>query len=96
LMSLYSPKKFDYAVFGRQRASGTTALVVLAVQIGIIGICALIFGLTAAFGKVWLASVILLAFAAIAAGVYTAMLNRIDGIATGQRESLITELCRAQ
>lgn len=96
LMSLYSPKKFDYAVFGRQRASGTTAFVVLGVQIGIIGLCAITLALTGAFGRLWLGALILLAFAGIAGAVYSTVLNRIDGIATKQRESLITELCRAQ
>jgi ABC-2 type transport system permease protein len=96
LLSLYSPKKFDYAVFGRQRASGTTAFAVLGVQIVIVGICAMTFGLTAHFGKIWLAAPVLLAFAAAALVVYVAVLNRIDGIAIGQRENLITELCRAK
>jgi ABC-2 type transport system permease protein len=96
LMSLYSPKKFDYAVFGRQRASGTTAFVVLGVQIVIIGVCVVTFAFTAAFGKLWFATLILLALAAVALAVYNAVLGRIDRIATAQRESLITELCRAQ
>lgn len=96
LMSLYSPKKFDYAVFGRQRASGTTALAVLGVQVSIVGICALTFALTAYFGKLWLATLILLAFAAVAFAVYMIVLNRIDRIAIDRRESLIAELSRAQ
>jgi ABC-2 type transport system permease protein len=96
LMSLYSPKKFDYAVFGRQRASGITAFAVLGVQIAIIGIAAPTFAITAHFGKIWLATVILLAFAAIAFVAYTIVLNRIDRIATKHRESLIAELSRAQ
>ncbi|MGA9631209.1 MAG: hypothetical protein WBQ63_07290 [Candidatus Acidiferrales bacterium] len=96
LMSLYSPKKFDYAVFGRQRASGTTAFVVLGVQIAIIAICALTFAITSHYGRIWIATVVLLALAAAAFAAYTLLLNRIDRIATAQRESLIAELCRAQ
>ncbi len=96
LMSLYSAKKFDYAVFGRQRASGTTALAVMGVQVVVFGICAVTFALTAHFGRVWLATLILLAFAAVAFAVYTIVLNRIDRIAVNRRESLIAELCRAQ
>ena len=96
LFSLYFPKKFDFAVFGRQRASGTTALAVLGVQIVVIGVCALTFALTAHFGKLWLATLILLAFAAAAFAAYTIVLNRIDRVAVSHRESLIAELCRAQ
>jgi ABC-2 type transport system permease protein len=96
LMSLYSPKKFDYAVFGRQRASGTTAFVVLGVQIAIIAMCAVTFAITSHYGRIWIATVILLALAAAAFAAYTLLLNRIDRIATAQRESLIAELCRAQ
>jgi ABC-2 type transport system permease protein len=96
LLSLYSPKKFDYAVFGRQRASGSTALAVLGVQIVVFGICAITFALTAYFGKIWLATLILLAFAAAAFAAYRIVLNRVDRIAVNRRESLIAELCRAQ
>jgi ABC-2 type transport system permease protein len=96
LMSLYSPKKFDYAVFGRQRASGSTALVVVGVQLVIIPICAVTFAITAHYGRIWLATVVLLAFAAAAFAAYAILLNRIDRIATARRESLIAELCRAQ
>jgi ABC-2 type transport system permease protein len=96
LMSLYSPKKFDYAVFGRQRASGTTALAVLGVQIAVVGIAAATFFAAAHYGKIWFAAPILLAFAAAAFAAYISVLNRIDRIAIGRRESLIAELCRAQ
>ena len=96
LFSLYSAKKFDYAVFGRQRASGTTALAVFGVQALVFGICAATFALTAHFGELWLATLILLAFAAAAFAGYSLLLNRIDRIAINRRESLITELCKAQ
>ncbi len=96
LFSLYSAKKVDYAVFGRQRASGTTALAVFGVQAVVFGICAATFATTTYFGKLWLATLILLALAAAAFAGYSIMLNRIDRVAINRRESLITELCRAQ
>jgi ABC-2 type transport system permease protein len=96
LMSLYSPKKFDYAVFGRQRASGTTAFTVLGVQIVVFGIAGVTFALAAHFDRIWLATLVLLALAAAAFAVYSVVLNRIDRIAINRRESLIAELCRAQ
>jgi hypothetical protein len=33
LLSIYSPKRIDYAVFGRQRASESTILISLALQL---------------------------------------------------------------
>jgi ABC-2 type transport system permease protein len=96
LMSLYSPKKFDYAVFGRQRASGSTALVVLGVQVGIIAICAAAFAIAAHYSQMWIATAVLLVFAAAAFAAYTILLNHIDRVAIAQRESLLAQLCRAQ
>lgn len=96
LFSLYSPKRFDYAVFGRQRASGITALAVMGVQVVLFGICAVTFAFAVHFDKIWLATPILLLFAAGAFGGYTILLNRVDRIAIDRRESLITELCKAQ
>jgi hypothetical protein len=43
----------------------------------------------------WLAAPIFLVLAGIAAAVYMVVLRRVDGIAIKQRETLITELCRA-
>jgi ABC-2 type transport system permease protein len=96
LISLYSPKKFDYAVFGRQRAAGTSALAVLGVQIGIFAVAAATIALSVHYDSLWIATLILLAFAAAAFAAYMAVLNRVDGIAIDRRESLIGELSRAQ
>ena len=95
-MSLYSPKKFDYAVFGRQRASGTTALAVLGTQLAIIGLCAIVFAVAVHTGRMWLATAILLVFAAVAFGAYLILLDRIDAVAIARREAMIAELCRTQ
>jgi ABC-2 type transport system permease protein len=96
LMSLYSPRKFDYAVFGRQRASGTTAFVVLGVQIALFGLCGGTAAATAHYGGIGLATVTMLAFAAAALAGYFVVLKHIDRVAIARRESLIAELCRAQ
>jgi hypothetical protein len=68
----------------------------VAVQVAVFGICAATFASTTHFGKLWLATPILLAFAAAAFAAYTVVLNRIDRVAINRRESLIAELCRAQ
>lgn len=96
LLSLYLPKKFDYAVFGRQRSSGTTALVVVGVEIVVIGIAALVFLFAGYSGRLWLAAPILLVFSAAACAGYALVLNHVDGIAVDRRENLIAELSRTQ
>jgi len=95
LLSLYSPKKFDFAVFGRQRASGVTAFAALGVQIVVFGLAGLAIFMAVYFHNIWLATVILLLLAGGALQGYAFALSRIDGIAISRRESLIAELCRA-
>jgi ABC-2 type transport system permease protein len=95
LMTLYSPKKIDLAAFGRQRASTATAFASLGVQAVTLGLAALVVMATRAAHMLWLAAPIFLVLAGIAAAVYMVVLRRVDGIAIKQRETLITELCRA-
>jgi len=95
LMSLYSPKKIDWAALGRQRASGLTALAMLGVQAGSTGLAAIAVLAALYFHRTWPATLLLLIFAAGALWLYAFTLGRIDAIAINRRESLITELCRA-
>jgi ABC-2 type transport system permease protein len=94
-MSLFAPKKFDLAVLGRQRAGGLTALASMGVQASVFGVVAVTIFATSFGGRIWLATIVLLAFAAAAFGGYSAALNRIDRIAISRRESIIAALCRA-
>lgn len=95
LLSLYAPKKFDFAVFGRQRAAGTTVMASLGVQLVIVLLAsfALLTGMH--YGRIWIATIIFLALAAAAFAGYAVMLDRVDKIAISRRENLIAELCRA-
>ncbi|HXJ17777.1 MAG TPA: hypothetical protein VNM68_11365 [Candidatus Polarisedimenticolia bacterium] len=95
LMSLYAPKKYDFAVLGRQRAAGTTVLANLAVQIVVIGLAAATLVMATHYDRIWIATLVFLALAAVAFAGYTIVLGRIDGVALARRESLIAELCRA-
>lgn len=95
LLSLYSPKKFDFAVFGRQRASGTTGLASLGVQIVVFGLAGVAVFVAYYFNSAWLAASLLLLLAAAALRGYTYTLSRIDAISISRRESMIAELCRA-
>jgi ABC-2 type transport system permease protein len=95
ILSIYSPKKVDYSTFGRQRASQMIVLISLGVQISLIVVGMLAFWLARHYGSIWIATVILLALAAISLSVYHMILNRIDGLALQRRETLVAELCRA-
>jgi len=95
LLSIYTPKKFDYGPFGRQRAANTTAFASLLVQAAAFGIIALAFFVGRFLAGLWATTLILLALAAIAFAGYTIVLQRIDAIALARRESLVSELSRA-
>ena len=95
LLSLYSPKKLDYSSFGRQRASQTTVLISLGVQLFVVGVGVLAFWIARTYGNLWIATLILLALAGISLSVYRMILNRMDGLAQQRRETLVAELCRA-
>jgi ABC-2 type transport system permease protein len=95
LMSFYAPKKFDLAVFGRQRASGITAFAALGVQAVVFGFAGIAFLAAFHYDSIWFAALLLLALAGGALRGYIFSLGRIDGIALTRRESLIAELCKA-
>ncbi|HEY0703997.1 MAG TPA: hypothetical protein VGD60_14610 [Candidatus Acidoferrales bacterium] len=95
LLSMYSPKKIDFGTFGRQRASGTTALASILIQMAVVGLCAVALLMARASGKIWIASLILLFLIACAAVGYALVLRRADGVAQDRRETMITELSRA-
>jgi ABC-2 type transport system permease protein len=95
LLSVYAPKKIDLSALGRQRTSQVTALASLGIQAVVLGVCALALLVARAYHHIWLAAIIFLALAAIAAVFYSLVLNRVDAIAQRRREAMITELCRA-
>jgi ABC-2 type transport system permease protein len=95
LLSIWSPKKLDYSSFGRQRASQMTVLISLGVQIFVVGVGAAVFWIAKSYGDFWIATLILLALAAISISAYWTILNRMDGLALRRRETLVAELCRA-
>jgi ABC-2 type transport system permease protein len=95
LLSVYAPKKIDLGALGRQRTSQVTALASLGIQAVVLGLCALTILAARAYQHLWLAAIIFLALAVIAAVFYSLVLNRIDAIALRRREAMITELCRA-
>ena len=95
LLSLASPKKIDFGTFGRQRASNTTVFASFGVQIAVFVLAALTLLAARRHGEIWLATLIFLALAAIAAAAYALLLSRADQMALARRETLIAELSRA-
>lgn len=94
LLSLYSPKKIDYAVFGRQRASETTIFASLGVQLVVMGIGALAIFLGYEYADYWLGTLVLAVLAIPAIVAYLILMRRIDRIVMTRREVLATELCK--
>ena len=95
VLSVYFPKRIDYATFGRQRASESTILASLAVQLTAVGTGALsIFIAHHYFSSLRAATLILLGLSIPAIAGYFLLLSRIDRIAMQRREVLTTELCR--
>jgi ABC-2 type transport system permease protein len=95
LLSIYSPKKFDYSAFGRQRASQITVLISMGVQVLVVGTAGSAFWIARHYGNSWIANLILLLLAVIALYAYRAVLRHIDRVAQEHQEMLVAELCRA-
>jgi ABC-2 type transport system permease protein len=95
VLSLYSPKRLDYSKFGGQRASQTTALVGLLLQLLVVGMGVSVFSIARYFGSSWIATLLLLVLAGVSLVVYRMILKRMDGLALERRETLVAALCRA-
>ena len=95
LLSIYSPKKRDFATFGRQNVSQTTVLASFGMQIVIVGIGAAVFTVARLYHNQWIAALLFLILAAIALPLYLIVLGRLDRMALQRREILLVELCRA-
>jgi ABC-2 type transport system permease protein len=95
LLSIYSPKRIDYAVFGRQRASETTILISLAVQLTVIATGALAIMMARHYHTVWAATAMLSALSVPSLAMYFLLLARVDRIAMSRRDVLTAELARA-
>ncbi len=95
LLSVYSPRKRDFATFGRQNVSQTTVLASFGVQIVIVGFGAAVFAISHLLNNRWIAVLLFLILAAISIPIYVMVLRNLDRIAVSRRETLLAELCRA-
>jgi ABC-2 type transport system permease protein len=95
LLSIYAPKKRDFASFGRQNASQTTVFVSLGLQAVIAAVGVGAFLLAHYYKNFFIAAAVFLPFAGISIAVYVFSLGRVDRVALNRRETLMAELCRA-
>jgi ABC-2 type transport system permease protein len=95
LLSIYSPRKRDFATFGRQNVPQTTVLISLGVQIVIVALGAAAFAAARFYQNLWIAVAVFLVLAAVSVPLYIVVLRRMDEIAVERREALLAELCRA-
>lgn len=96
LLSLYSPKRVEYAAFGRQRPPQTTALASIVIHAVVFGVIALVVFATRLIGKFWIAALVFLLLAGLALPLYLFILKQMDGISSARREDLISELSRVR
>jgi ABC-2 type transport system permease protein len=95
LLSIYAPRKRDFATFGRQNVSQTTVLMSFGVQAVTVGIGAGVFEIARLYQNLWIATLLFLILAAISIPIYAIVLKRLDVIAIERRDTLLAELCRA-
>ena len=96
LFSIYSPTRIEAGVFGRQRASLTTVLASFAVRGALFGVGGLMLWFSRTFENSWVELLVLWLPAVFAFTVYAFVLDRVDGIALGHRENLISNLRRRE
>lgn len=96
ILSVYFPRRLDFGAFRRKKLAGVTMSAGMVTQGVLIGLGAGVFLLTKHFGRVGFATPIFLAFALAAAAAYMFSLRQIDRVVLSHRETLTTELCRAE
>ncbi len=94
VVSVYFPKKVDYAKFGRQKGSAAGALIGLVVQAVAVGIGMLVFAMVRIAWSLWIAAAFFCVCSMASMLIYWLILNRMDAMAFSRRESLIAELSK--
>ncbi len=92
-MSLTYPRRFDFGKF-RQHQSGMTALVLMATQLVVLGICTLIFLVAFRPTSLWLAGMVFVVLTALGGWLYGWSLENSSRLAERKREVLTSELCK--
>jgi ABC-2 type transport system permease protein len=95
VFSLTMPYRVNPGRLTRQRGSQGNALLSLLVQLGVLGVGAVVFGLCGYLRNLWLATPIFLVLAAGAVSAWMRVLRNTDGMANRRRDSLIETLVKA-
>ena len=93
--SITAPKKQDPSKMQRRQASQLSALLSIGVILLVAGLGAGIIFLGSYLGMPWASVGVLLVLAGIAAAFYVVGLNKLDALASANRETMIEELCKA-
>jgi len=96
LFSLAMPHKMNLGRIGRQRGGQAGALLSILVQGGILGVGAGVIALCSFFGRLWLATPLLLALAIPSTIVWLRVLAKSDAIALRRRDTLIAALAKVE
>jgi ABC-2 type transport system permease protein len=94
IFSLTMPYRVNPGRITRQRGSQASALLSLLVQLGVIAIGAAVFSACWALDRKWVATVVFLALAAVAAAVWRRGLRNADALANRHKDELIATLAR--
>jgi ABC-2 type transport system permease protein len=96
IFSLKMPYRLNPGRISRQRGSQANGLLSLLVQLGMIGVGAVVFALCWLFDEHWLAVPIFLLFSSVAVYVWVRVMRNVDSMANGVRDSLIGTLMKAE
>ncbi len=95
IFSLTMPYKVNPGRISRQRRSQGAALLSLLLQLGLVGVGAVVYVLTSRLATTWLAAPVFLALAAMATLVWLRILGNSDNMANQRKDQLIAALTKA-
>lgn len=96
LLSILMPYRTSLTRMKGESGSLGNTLLSMFIQLAVLGLGAAIFVPCAAFGKDWLATLLLLALAAVSILVYLRILGNVDRMVANHRESLTLEVMKAR
>ena len=95
ILSLTMPYRINPGRISRQRGSQANALISLLIELGVMGVGAVVIALCWFLDRPWLAVPIFMVLAAAAFFVWIRVLGNVDGIANRRRDTLIATLMKS-
>ncbi len=96
IFSLTMPYRINPGRISRQRGSQANALLSLLIELGVMGVGAVVFALCWFLERPWLAVAVFLVLAGAAFLAWLRVLGKVDGIANRRRDTLIETLMKAE